>query len=251
MIFFVPYVKLKKYMLELQNICYSIEEDGKKKNILSNFSYKFLDGTITAVTGENGSGKSTLTKIIMGILKPTEGKILYNGKDITNMCVSERACLGFNYAFQQPVSFKGLTVKDLIDIATGEENSVSKACEYLSKVGICAKEYINRDFNKTLSGGEQKRIELALALAKKGDVHIFDEPEAGIDLWSFEKLTSLFDAKKCNIIVSHQEKLLKHADNVIVLKGGKIACVGKSKDVLKKLDVSVCSLIKGGKDGIR
>lgn len=239
------------FMLELQNVSYQIKEGGKTKKILSNFSYTFLDDCVTAITGANGSGKSTLTKIIMGIIRPTEGKILFNGKDITNMSLSERARFGFNYAFQQPICFKGLTIKDLIDIATGEENSVSKACEYLSKVGICAKEYINREFNSTLSGGEQKRVELALALAKKGEVLIFDEPEAGIDLWSFEKLVTLFENNKCNIIVSHQEKLLKHADNLLVLKDGKIVLEGRSKDVLKKLDDNVCSLIKGGNNGNR
>lgn len=234
-------------MLELKNISYTVEEDGKNKIILDNFSHTFNKNTTTAITGLNGSGKSTITKIIMGIIKPTSGKIIFNGVDITNKTIDERAKLGLNYAFQQPVLFKGVTVKDLIDIATGETNSVSKACEYLSTVGLCAKEYINRDFDKTLSGGEQKRIELALALAKKGECLIFDEPEAGIDLWSFERLNKLFKKNKTFIVVSHQEKLLTNADNIIVLKDGKIHTIGKSTEVLKLLNSSVCGRINGGK----
>ena len=155
-----------------------------------------------------------------------------------------------NYAFQQPVTFSGITIKELIDIATKDKNSISKACEYLSRVGICAKEYINREFDKTLSGGEQKRIEIALALAKKGDCFIFDEPEAGIDLWSFERLNSLFDKNKCNIVVSHQEKLLKNADKILVLKNGEIEHFEKSKDVLKKINKITCGKI-GGKNEVR
>lgn len=220
-------------MIELKNISYII--DGKK--ILDDVSYCFLDNTVTAITGHNGSGKSTLTKIIMGILTPTSGTIIYNGKDITNLSISERANLGLNYAFQQPIAFKGITIKDLIDIATKQNNSVAQACEYLSRVGICAKDYVNRDFDKTLSGGEQKRVELALGLCKVGDTLIFDEPEAGIDLWSFEQLSNIFNDKKCYIVVSHQEKLLNLADNIVVLNNGKIDCDGASKKVLKKLNL--------------
>ena len=179
-------------MIELKNITYKVTDQGQEKVVLHDVSCVFEDNCFVAITGQNGSGKSTLTKIIMGIVQPTFGKIFYNGKDITNKSIDERAKLGLNYAFQQPILFNGITVKDLIDIATNEENSIPKACEYLSKVGLCAKEYINRNFDKTLSGGEQKRVELALALAKQGNFLIFDEPEAGIDLWSFEKLNSLF-----------------------------------------------------------
>ena len=234
-------------MIELKNITYKIMEQGQEKSILENVSCIFKNKSLTAITGHNGSGKSTLTKIIMGLIKPTSGTILLNGKDITNLSIDKRAKLGLNYAFQQPVTFSGITVKDLIDIATGENNSVSKACEYLSKVGICAKEYINRDFDKTLSGGEQKRVELALALAKKGDCLIFDEPEAGIDLWSFEKLNNLFNKEKCNIVVSHQEKLLTKADEILVLQNGKVAHFGKAKDILKKIKSLSCGKIEGGK----
>lgn len=238
-------------MIELKNITYTVQENGVEKIILNDISCIFEDKTLTAITGHNGSGKSTLTKIIMGLIKPTSGKVLFKGKDITNKTITERANLGLNYAFQQPVVFSGLTIKELIDIATKDNNSVSKACEYLSRVGICAKEYINRDFDKTLSGGEQKRIELALALAKSGDCFIFDEPEAGIDLWSFEKLNNLFNKNKCNIVVSHQEKLLSKADKILVLEQGKISCHGKTKDVMKKVKNLTCGRIQGGNNETR
>ena len=234
-------------MIELKNITYKICEHGQERVILDDVSCVFEDNCVTAITGHNGSGKSTLTKIIMGIVKPTSGKVFYNKKDITNLTIDERARMGINYAFQQPILFAGITVKDLIDIATNEENSIPKACEYLSRVGLCAKEYINRLFDKTLSGGEQKRIELALALAKKGDCLIFDEPEAGIDLWSFEKLNSLFGEDKCCIVVSHQEKLLNNADKILVMKNGKIDQFQEAKKVLKTLNKTSCSRIGGGK----
>lgn len=237
-------------MIELKNITYKILDRGTEKVILNNVSCVFEDNCITAITGHNGSGKSTLTKIIMGLIKPTSGQVLFNGQDITDLTVDKRANLGINYAFQQPVVFKGITIKELIDIATNDKNSVSKACEYLSRVGICAKEYINREFDKTLSGGEQKRIELALALAKKGECLIFDEPEAGIDLWSFERLIKLFDDKKCNIIVSHQKKLLENAGKILVLNNGQIEHFGKSKDVIKKLNLTSCNMM-GDSDEIR
>lgn len=238
-------------MIELQNVTYVVEEFGKKKTILNNVSCCFLPNTVTAITGQNGSGKSTLTKLIIGIIKPTSGKILYNGKDITNLTIDERARLGINYAFQQPVTFKGITVKDLIDMATQEENSVSKACQYLSIVGICAKEYVNREFNNTLSGGELKRIELAMSLAKKGNCYIFDEPEAGIDLWSFDKLKEILKKDKTYIVVSHQEKLLKAADNILVLNKGEVACYGPANKVMSKIGSNTCKKIEGGNNGIK
>ena len=233
-------------MIELKNITFTVEENGNSKAIIDDLSYVFKDGVTTAITGHNGSGKSTLTKLIIGILNPTKGQIFFNGKDITNLTINERANLGLNYAFQQPVTFKGITVKELIDIASKEKNSVSKACDYLSRVGLCAKEYVSRTFDSTLSGGEQKRIELALALAKKGDCYIFDEPEAGIDLWSFEKLNSLFKKGTTNIIVSHQEKVLNNADEILVLKQGKVEMCGKAKDIIKKMGNIKCSRISGG-----
>lgn len=238
-------------MIELKNVSYVVEKNGELKTILDDVSYKFKDGKITAITGHNGSGKSTITKIIMGIIKPTKGAVVFNGQDITNKSIDERARMGLNYAFQQPVTFKGLTIKDLIDVATGENNSVSKACKYLSVVGICAKEYVNRLFDETLSGGERKRVELALALAKKGECFIFDEPEAGVDLWSFENLCGLIKNGKTNIVVSHQEKVLSSADEIVVLKNGKIDISGKSKDVLKQLNPAVCKVLKEVKNGSR
>lgn len=238
-------------MIELKNISYVVSNADGEKIILDDISCVFEDDCITAITGHNGSGKSTLTKLIIGILRPTSGRIFFNGVDITDKSIDERARMGLNYAFQSPVLFKGITVKDLINIATNEQNGVSKACDVLSKVGICAKEYLDRDFDKTLSGGEQKRIELALALAKAGDCYIFDEPEAGIDLWSFDRLSSLFEKNKSYIIVSHQEKLLNSADNILVLNGGKIDKYGKSKDVLKSIKKSKCARIQGGSDEIR
>lgn len=238
-------------MIELKNINYIVNDNGIEKIVLNNISCVFSSNCFTAITGSNGSGKSTLTKIIMGIVKPTSGKIIFNGKDITNLTVDERANLGINYAFQQPVLFKGLTVKDLIDIASGKQNSVPNACAYLSKVGLCAKEYINRDFDKTLSGGEQKRIELALALAKQGDCLIFDEPEAGIDLWSFERLSEIFDRSKCNIVVSHQEKLLNMADKILVMEAGVIKQYDDTCKVLKNLTKKTCARINGESDETR
>lgn len=236
-------------MLELKNISYVINDGGQEKKILDDVSYKFLDNKFTAITGQNGSGKSTLTKIVMGILKPTSGRVFLDGEDITNLSITKRARLGINYAFQQPVKFKGITVKDLIDIASKEDNSVSKACEYLSNVGLCAKDYLDREFDDTLSGGEQKRIELALALVKPGSLFIFDEPEAGIDMWSFDKLKQLLKGKT-SLVISHQRQLLSSADTVIVMNGGKIVASGSPKNVLKDNVIS-CYKLLGGKDGVR
>ena len=231
-------------MIELNNITYIVEDKGNKKVILDNISIKFEDNFITAITGQNGSGKSTLTKIIIGIIRPISGQILYNGTDITNYSIDERVKLGINYAFQQPITFKGLTIKELIDIATKQENSIPKACEYLSRVGICAKDYINRDFDKTLSGGEQKRIELALALAQNGNTVIFDEPEAGIDIWSFDRLNKIFEKNKSYIVVSHQTKFLSSADKIVVMQNGKIVQYDDAKTVLKNLKHTTCKKVE-------
>mgnify|MGYP005761581525 FL=1 len=231
-------------MIELNNITYIVEDKGNKKVILDNISIKFEDNCITAITGQNGSGKSTLTKIIIGIIRPTSGQIIYNGTDITNYSIDERVKLGIKYAFQQPITFKGLTIKELIDIATKQENSIPKACEYLSRVGICAKDYINRDFDKTLSGGEQKRIELALALAQNGNTVIFDEPEAGIDIWSFDRLNKIFEKNKSYIVVSHQTKFLSSADKIVVMQNGKIVQYDDAKTVLKNLKYTTCKKVE-------
>lgn len=238
-------------MLELKNICYVVENGNKTKTILNNVSYTFLDNCVTAITGHNGSGKSTLTKIIMGIVKPTSGSVILDGKDITNLTIDQRAKLGLNYAFQQPVVFKGITIKDMIDLATDKNNTVPQACEYLSKVGICAKDYINRDFDKTLSGGEQKRVEIALALAKPGKTVIFDEPEAGIDLWSFDKLSNVFETDKSYIVVSHQTRLLERADQIVLMSHGEIAASGESKKMLKQMGKLACAKIEEADDETR
>lgn len=205
-------------MLELKNINFSIHNDKQNIDILKDINLKFDKG-ITVITGQNGSGKSTLIKLIMNINKATGGQVIYNGKDITSVDINVRANLGFTLAFQQPIRFKGIKVKDLLDIASSKNNKLADACEYLSKVGLCAKDYINRELDNTLSGGELKRIELAIALAKGGEVFLFDEPEAGIDLWSFENLIDLFKSLKDKIviIVSHQEKIIKCANKVVVL----------------------------------
>lgn len=231
-------------MIELNNITYIVEDKGIKKTILDNISIKFEDNCITAITGQNGSGKSTLTKIIIGIIKPTSGQILYNGADITNYTIGERVKLGINYAFQQPITFKGMTVKELIDIASNQNNSIPKACEYLSRVGICAKDYIERDFDKTLSGGEQKRIELAITLAQNGNTVIFDEPEAGIDIWSFDRLSKIFEKNISYIVVSHQTKFLSSADKIVVMENGRVTQYGPAKDILKNLKRITCKKVE-------
>lgn len=227
-------------MLELKNVSYKIIEKGVEKIILDNISCTFNTGEIVAITGHNGSGKSTLTKLIMGILPISSGEIIFDGVNITNMTIDERARLGLTYSFQIPITFKGVTIKELLDIASGEENTIPKACDYLSKVGLCAKDYINRDFDNTLSGGELKRIELALSVAKGGKHIIFDEPEAGIDLWSFTRLNSLFEKDKSYIVVSHQERVLERADRILVLEHGKIIAYDETTKVLNNIGPKIC-----------
>ena len=208
-------------MLEIKNVDFVIKDENlnDEKTVIKNMTISFPENKITVITGQNGSGKSTLIKLIMGLYFPTKGKIIYNGKDITKLRITERANLGITTAFQQPVRFKGLTVKNLLDIASEKSNKISDACEYLSKVGLCAKNYINRELDGTLSGGELKRIELALSLAKGGNVFLFDEPEAGIDLWSFGALIDIFKGLKGKtvLIVSHQDKILEQADYILLL----------------------------------
>ena len=233
-------------MIELKNIKYTVADvNGQAINILNNVNLKFDKG-ITVITGQNGSGKSSLIKLIMGINDISEGKIIYNRKDISNMSINERAKLGFTLAFQQPVKFKGIKVKDLLDIATSQNNKLADACEYLSKVGLCAKDYISREVDDTLSGGELKRIELAMALAKGGKVFLFDEPEAGIDLWSFEKLIQIFKnlKDKIVIIVSHQKKIIECADNVVLLDNDNIKQFD-SKQAIKQIERLQCGRLGG------
>ncbi len=224
-------------MLELKNITFAVEENGKEKIIIDNLSYKVETNKFTVITGPNGGGKSTLAKLIAGIEKPTSGRIFYDGKDITDLDITERARLGISYAFQQPVRFKGIKVIDLIRLAAGERLSAAGACEYLSEVGLCARDYINRDVDGSLSGGELKRIEIAGVLARKTPLSVFDEPEAGIDLWSFKNLIKVFEkmqSKQENtiIIISHQERILKIADEILVLANGRVKAHGKKEEML-------------------
>ncbi len=226
-------------MLELKNVSYRVKDELGEKDILKNVNLT-LDERFVAFTGPNGGGKSTLAKVIAGILKPTEGRIYLDGEDITDLSITERAKRGISYAFQQPVRFKGLTVKDLINISVGKTIKVSDACSYLSEVGLCARDYLNREVNASLSGGELKRIEIATILARSTKLSIFDEPEAGIDLWSFGNLIKVFEhmheKTQGNIlIISHQERILNIADKIVVIADGQVRDEGKKEDVLPKL----------------
>jgi len=237
-------------MLELKNISYSVSDNGKTKDILKNVNLT-IDDRFVVITGPNGSGKSTLAKIIAGIIVPTEGQILLDGVDITGMSITERANTGVSFAFQRPVRFKGITVKDLINLAAGRKLTFTEACSYLSEVGLCARDYINREVNASLSGGELKRIEIAMILARGTKLSIFDEPEAGIDLWSFNSLIRVFEAMhesiKGNIlIISHQERILDIADKIVLLKDGEIVQVGSKDEIMPQIlgVATVCPQIK-------
>ena len=223
-------------MLELQDICYNVDHEGKDKEIIKNVSMKLDDDKFFVITGPNGGGKSSVAKIIAGIYKPSSGKIIYDGTDITNMSITDRARLGIGFAFQQPVRFKGLTVKDLLTLAAGEELKAS-ACDYLSEVGLCAHDYLNREINASLSGGELKRIEIAITIARGTKLTIFDEPEAGIDLWSFTNLINVFEdlKKKTNgsiVIISHQERIISIADEIILIANGEVVKQGTKDEVM-------------------
>lgn len=238
-------------MLEIKNLSYSVDENGKVKEILKDINLTFENGKLYVITGHNGSGKSTLLKIIMGIVKQTEGSIIFDGKNIDGFSVSERAKSGICFAFQKPVTFKGLKVKDLLDVAVGQNHNLSQMCEILSKVGLCAKDYIDRQLDESLSGGEIKRIELALTLARDGKINLFDEPEAGIDIWSFDNLTKLFSGNKegINIVVSHQKKILEIADEIILLKDGVVELKGCKEEVLPLLGENGCGRLRGEQNG--
>lgn len=228
-------------MLELQHLSFAVTDDnGLSKEIIRDLSLTFEDHTFIAITGPNGSGKSTLAKLIMGIEKPTSGSILFNGTDITDMSISERASLGISFAFQQPVRFKGIKVKDLIALAAGKNVKNPNTCDYLSKVGLCARDYINRDIDSSLSGGELKRIEIASIIARNTPLSVFDEPEAGIDLWSFNNLIKVFEEMHASsdnslIIISHQERILNIADEIVVLADGSIRARGRKDEILPEL----------------
>ena len=223
-------------MLELKNISFSA--DGKQ--ILKNINLVIDDAKCVVITGPNGGGKSTLAKVIAGIITPDSGQILLDGQDITDWSITDRARAGISFAFQQPVRFKGVTVKDLITLASGKDISTAAACDYLAQVGLCAKDYIDREVNASLSGGELKRIEIATVMARKTKLTLFDEPEAGIDLWSFKNLIDVFEKMHDEIqasimIISHQERILNIADQVVVISNGEIAQIGTKEEVLPGL----------------
>lgn len=220
-------------MLELRHVGFETDDN---KEILRDVSLTVQDRFV-AITGPNGGGKSTLAKVIAGIYQPTSGQILLDGVDITHMSITDRANLGLSYAFQQPVRFKGLRVKDLLSLAAGKNTSVNEACSYLSEVGLCARDYVDRELNDSLSGGELKRIEIAMVLARSTKLSIFDEPEAGIDLWSFARLTETFEQihrehQATMIIISHQERIIQLADEIAVIAGGRIAHRGTTEEIL-------------------
>lgn len=227
-------------MLELKNVSFVVDDNGTEKKVIDDISFVVPDNKFVAITGPNGGGKSTLAKLIAGIEKVTSGKIYFNGVDITDMNITERANLGISFAFQQPVRFKGITVKDMIALASGKDLSTNSACEYLAEVGLCARDYVNREINASLSGGELKRIEIAMTIARKTPLSIFDEPEAGIDLWSFQNLIAVFkklreEVKGSIMIISHQERILDIADEIIVVANGKLKTTGGKDEILPGL----------------
>ena len=226
-------------MLELKNISYAAEDKDGTKEILNDISLTVSERFV-AVTGPNGGGKSTLARIIAGIIKPTSGRIIFDGEDITELGITERARRGISFAFQQPVRFKGIRVYDLLQLASGRKLTVGEACDYLSRVGMCARDYVNREVNASLSGGELKRIEIATILARGTRLSIFDEPEAGIDLWSFSNLIAVFEKmyEEINgsiLIISHQERILEIADKIVVIANGQISDQGPKDEILPKL----------------
>ena len=224
-------------MLELKHITYTVSTPEGEQTILNDISIDIPDRKLIVFTGPNGGGKTTLAKVIMGLVTPTGGQILFNGQDITHLGITERAKLGISYGFQQPPRFKGITVHDLLLLAAGQEKlSKDKCCAYLTKVGLCANDYLDREVDVSLSGGEVKRIEIATILARRGDLMIFDEPEAGIDLWSFARLTETFEqihqeGRATMIIISHQERIIRLADEIVVIANGQIAHRGSTEEV--------------------
>lgn len=228
-------------MLELKNISFGVESEDSTKEIIRDVSFTVPDEKFVVITGPNGGGKSTLARLIMGIEKPSAGRILLDGEDITELGITERAKLGISFALQQPVRFKGIHVVDLLRLASGNQKlSVSDACEYLSAVGLCARDYINREVNASLSGGEMKRIEIATVLARGTTLSVFDEPEAGIDLWSFQSLIQVFEnmqkrAHASILIISHQERILEIADSIILIADGQVRGQGSKEEMLPEL----------------
>ena len=227
-------------MLELRNLCFGVETEESTKEIIKDVSFVVPDDKFVVITGPNGGGKSTLARLIMGIEKPTSGQILFNGQDISHMDITERANLGISFALQQPVRFKGIHVVDLLRLAAKRNLTVGEACEYLSAVGLCARDYIDREVNASLSGGELKRIEIATVLARGTKLSVFDEPEAGIDLWSFQSLIKVFENMQQRnhgsiLIISHQERILNIADEIILIADGKLRQQGSKDEILPAL----------------
>ncbi len=227
-------------MLELRDLSFDVSDEKGQKEILKNINLTIDDNKFVVITGPNGSGKSTMAKIIAGIEKPTSGKIYFNGTDITDMNITERANLGISFAFQQPVRFKGITVLDLLRLASKKQITVAEACSYLSEVGLCAKDYVTREVNASLSGGELKRIEIATVLARETQMSLFDEPEAGIDLWSFKNLIKVFEHMREKthgsiLIISHQERILDIADEIVLLADGQIKKYGTKDEIMPEL----------------
>ena len=239
-------------MLELKHITYTVSSPEGEQTILKDISIDIPDRKLIVFTGPNGGGKTTLAKIIMGLVTPTGGQILFNGQDITHLGITERAKLGISYGFQQPPRFKGITVRDLLTIAAGKTLSHDEACSYLTQVGLCARDYLGRDVDTSLSGGEVKRIEIATLLAKNSRLMIFDEPEAGIDLWSFARLTETFrdlheKGRHTIIIISHQERIIRLADEIVLLANGEIAGRGTADELYPRLlsqTVAGCNLLE-------
>lgn len=228
-------------MLELKNVSFEVSDESDQKEIVRDVSLTVEERKFVVITGPNGSGKSTLARLIAGVERPTSGRIYLDGSDITDMSVTDRARLGISFAFQQPVKFKGIEVLDLLRIAAGRQLSVSDACNYLSEVGLCARDYIKREVNASLSGGELKRIEIATVLARGTKLSVFDEPEAGIDLWSFQNLIQVFERMQQKnrdgsiVIISHQERILNIADEIVVVADGRIADIGTKEEILPGL----------------
>ena len=227
-------------MLELKNVSFQVSDDTGEKEILKDVSLTLEDGKFIVITGPNGGGKSTLAKVIMGIQQPTGGQIIWNGTDITNMSITDRAKLGIGYAFQHPPRFKGLSVRDLLSLAHGSPLPEDQCCAYLTNVGLCSKDYLNREVDNSLSGGEIKRIEIATLMARNLQLAIYDEPEAGIDLWSFNMLVDSFKSiaakrKESMIIISHQERIMKIADEIVIIADGKVKKSGSQEEMFNEL----------------
>ena len=243
-------------MLTIENLSFGVQDEKGQKEIIRDLNLTIGDHKFVVITGPNGGGKSTLAKLIAGIEKPTAGTITFDGQDITDKSITDRANLGISYAFQQPVRFKGVQVLDLIRLAAKKKLAAADACQYLSEVGLCAKDYINREVNGSLSGGELKRIEIATVLARATKLSVFDEPEAGIDLWSFQNLIAVFERMRENtngsiLIISHQERILNIADEIVVIADGRIKAQGPREEILPTLlgtasAVDACSMFYKG-----